>query len=289
MPRNARVDDDDEEWSEGTELALLAWAEKAAGLRWLHLEAGKLERLLNDAVSVPVVILSTLAGLGSITDNNCGKPWINIAFTVINLLNATLVSLQRYLEPGQKASTHTAIAADYSKLYRSIAQELALPPRRRERCIEFTTATRTEYDRLVSSSLEVPSCVVRRFKKRFAAADQAQPEIVSGGLERIPQRAPTQNRDQHQVVSAVLEEGTVEAAALGGAVTPGPGRPPVGQRRMRRASTVIQDVLANPAVGMQIYRSQRLPELPATLPATDLEAMQERVRSFGDLGDDTIV
>ena len=276
MPRRSSVeDDDDENWSESAEQQLLTWAEKAAGLRWLHVEAGRLEKYLNDAVSVPVVILSTLAGLGSIVSNNCSG-WVSVAFTVINLLNASLVSLQRYLSPGEKASTHNAIAADYSKLYRRIAQELSLPIRRREKCIDFTTACRTEYDRLVSSSLDVPSCVVRRFKKRFASTEQAQPEVVSGGLEQIPQR------QRRPTAIPEVAQGPIDAAALGQAVRTGPGMPPAGSRKMRRASTVINDVLQNPAITPQVYRSTRLPDISSHSDlAIDLEAMPE-ARTEGD-------
>lgn len=258
MPRRSAIEDD-EGWTEGAENTLLTWAEKAAGLRWLHVEAGKLQGLLNDVVSVPVVILSTLAGLGSLVDNGCSRTWVSIAFTVINLLNAALVSLQRYMEPGQKASTHKAIANDYSKLYRTIAQEVSLPVRRRENCIEFVTACRTEYDRLVGSSLEVPSLVVRRFKRRFASTNQAQPEVISGGLEQIHRnhQAPHLTQNMQEVA-----DGPMDVAARGGAVTAAPGLAPAGSRKMRRASTVINDVLTNPGIRPEVYRSQRLPDLP---------------------------
>lgn len=265
------MEDEEDGWGDRDELLLLTWAEKAAGLRWLHVEAGKLESYLNDALSIPVVVLSALAGLGSITDNGCSG-WIGVAFTIINLANAALVSLQRYMEPGEKASTHKAIAADYSKLYRSVAQQLSLPVRRRENCVEFVTATRTEYDRLVSSSLDVPACIVRRFKKRFAATDQAKPEVVSGGIEQIPHRRPT------EVPVLPTEQAPLDAAGLGGAVTRGPGLPPAGSRKMRRASTVINDVLAQPGIPLQLYRSTRLAE---AIPSGDLELNVEDLRVRG--------
>ncbi len=92
-------------------------AEKAAGLRWLHMQASKREKLWNDLLSVPVVVTSTLAGLGQLSANSCGKT-LTVLLTIVNLASAVLISAQRYLSPGEKASTHAAIAADYSKLYR---------------------------------------------------------------------------------------------------------------------------------------------------------------------------
>lgn len=97
-------------------------AEKAAGLRWLHMQASKRHKLWNDLLSVPVIITSTLAGLGQLSSDSCGKT-LTILLTIVNLTSAVLVSTQRYLEPGEKASTHAAIASDYSKLYRYIVFE----------------------------------------------------------------------------------------------------------------------------------------------------------------------
>ena len=94
-------------------------AEKAAGLRWLHMQASKRYKLWNDLLSVPVVITSTLAGLGQLSADSCGKTF-TILLTIVNLTSAVLVSTDRYLCPGEKASTHAAIASDYSKLYRYI-------------------------------------------------------------------------------------------------------------------------------------------------------------------------
>jgi len=90
-------------------------AEKAAGLRWLHMQASKREKLWNDLLSVPVVVTSTLAGLGQLSANSCGKT-LTVLLTIVNLASAVLISAQRYLSPGEKASTHAAIAADYSKV-----------------------------------------------------------------------------------------------------------------------------------------------------------------------------
>lgn len=109
----------DEVWEESSEILLLEWAEKAAGLRWLHMQASKRYKLWNDLLSVPVVITSTLAGLGQLSADSCGKTF-TILLTIINLTSAVLVSTDRYLCPGEKASTHAAIASDYSKVGGSV-------------------------------------------------------------------------------------------------------------------------------------------------------------------------
>ena len=90
-------------------------AEKAAGLRWLHMQASKRYKLWSDLLSVPVVITSTLAGLGQLSEDSCGKT-LRLLLLTVNLASAVLVSTDRYLCPGEKASKHAAIASDYSKV-----------------------------------------------------------------------------------------------------------------------------------------------------------------------------
>lgn len=121
--------------------------------------------------------------------------------------------------------------------------------------IDFCTACRTEYDRLVSNSLDVPQACIKKFKKRFAANSQHQPEVVSGGIETIQPRRPS--------ASAVLEQVVVSSednAAAGQGVRTAVGEPNRA-RRFRRASTVINDALIAPGTQITPFRSTRLPDL----------------------------
>lgn len=140
-------------------------------------------------------------------------------------------------------------------MYRRIAAQLSLPKRRREPVIEFCTACRTEYDRLVSSSLDIPQACIKNFKKRFAANTQHAPEVVSGGIETITARRPSTAEVLEQVI--VSPEDTT---AAGGVVHMPAGVPDRG-RRMRRASTVINDALIAPGTMITPFHSTRLPDL----------------------------
>ena len=147
---------------------------------------------------------------------------------------------------------------------RKIAAELSLPKRRREKVVDFSTACRTEYDRLVSNSLDVPQACIKNFKKRFAANSQHQPEVVSGGIETIRARRPSGAETLEQVV--VTSE---DNAAVGGGVRTAVGEPNRA-RRFRRASTVINDALISPGTQITPFRSNRLPDLHTPFRSTDL-------------------
>lgn len=83
---------------------VLCRAEKAAGLRWLHMQASKRYKLWNDLLSVPVVITSTLAGLGQLSADSCGKTF-TILLTIVNLTSAVLVSTDSTSGVVHKAGT----------------------------------------------------------------------------------------------------------------------------------------------------------------------------------------
>ena len=142
-------------------------------------------------------------------------------------------------------------------MYRKIAAELSLPKRRREKVVDFSTACRTEYDRLVSNSLDVPQACIKNFKKRFAANSQHQPEVVSGGIETIRARRPSASETLEQVVVSSEDD-----AAAGGGVRTAVGEPNRA-RRFRRASTVINDALISPGTQITPFRSTRLPDNPS--------------------------
>lgn len=107
--------DDDDSWTAEQEVMLVAWGEKAAGLRWLHMESQKHYKTVNDCLSLPVIVITTLAGVSSFVSNACNPAW-NIVFAVVNLSGTVLVAAQRYLDPATNAGAHEQIASDYSKV-----------------------------------------------------------------------------------------------------------------------------------------------------------------------------
>lgn len=106
--------DADDQWSSEQESLLASWAEKSAGLRWLHMESQKHYKTINDCLSLPVIVITTVAGVSSFVNNDCSPAW-NIVFAIVNLSGTILVAAQRYLDPSTNAGAHEQIASDYSK------------------------------------------------------------------------------------------------------------------------------------------------------------------------------
>ncbi len=110
-----------------------------------------------------------------------------------------------------------------------------MPKHRRGRCFEFMLACRTEYDRLVSTDVQPPGFVIKKYKRQFKSVTH-KPEVVNVGLE--------------QVHVAHGEDG---AGPGGRGAAHRPCHTPHGHRRhrARRASTVLQDSIIDPGKAME--------------------------------------
>ena len=95
----------------------------------------------------------------------------------------------------------------------------------RTRCLEFVTACRAEYDRLVSQGTSIPGFIITRYKKQFAEVHH-KPEIVNVAVEELGG-------------GAAGGSVTHEAAVV--------GKP----RRPTRPSAIVQDVVIDPQRAMQ--------------------------------------
>lgn len=115
------------------------------------------------------------------------------------------------------------------------------------------TACRTEYDRLVSSSVSIPQSQIKRFKQKFKSVHHS-PEVVTGGI------------------------GTISRHGDIAEVQPDNDRP----RRPRRASTILQDVIINPVGRIPRHTAKAAPP-PVRLPLDARRPSAEDVVSGGEV------
>ena len=115
-----------------------------------------------------------------------------------------------------------------------------MPKYRRSRCFEFMLHCRTEYDRLVSTNMQPPGFVIKKYKRQFKSV-QHKPEVVNTDLEQVHVAHDTQ---ETQGEAEVGTEGLPIARHH-----PQP-HPHPRRHRARRASTVLQDSIIDPAKAM---------------------------------------
>lgn len=216
------------------------WGQKAAGLRWLHLESAKFFNIVSDAVTIPTIVISAGAGITALKET-CGSS-LSIVVGALNLLAAFFVALTRYYTPADKAGKHQATSNDFGKLYRKIALELAMPMDRRSGCFEFMLNCRTEYDRLVSTNLQPPGFVITKYKKQFKTVTHT-PEVVNVGLEQVHVAHNHQDAsDDHDIGAEGLPIVRHQVHKH-------------KRARARRASTILQDSVIDPGKAMEGVQS----------------------------------
>ena len=171
-------------WSEEVELLLKSWSEKATCFRWLHSRCEKKYRSRYYGFSIPVIILSTLAGACSVglstyvpeDKQEAGSAIIG----GINIFTGILGTLQNFLKVAEQMEAHRASSVAWSKLGRAICIELALKPCRRSNCHDFLSISRAEYDRLIEQSPCITDDIIKTFKSRFKSYKVSRPSITNG-------------------------------------------------------------------------------------------------------------
>lgn len=118
-----------------------------------------------------------------------------------------------------------------------------MPKYRRGRCFEFMLACRTEYDRLVSTDIQPPGFVIRKYKREFKSVVH-KPEVVNVELEQVH---VAHGHDDHAAAAAAEETLENQDLPIRRANPHVHGR----RHRARRASTVLQDTIIDPGKAME--------------------------------------
>ena len=171
-------------WSPEVELLLKSWSEKATCFRWLHDRCEKKYRRRYYSFSIPVIILSTLAGACSVGLSTYVPEEKQEAGSAIiggvNIFTGILGTLQNFLKVAEQMESHRASSVAWSKLGRAICIELALQPSRRSNCHDFLSIARAEDDRLIEQSPCISDDIINTFKSRFKSYKVSKPSITNG-------------------------------------------------------------------------------------------------------------
>lgn len=169
-------------WHEQHEDILQRWSEIGASYRYLHDRAMQKFYKQNLGFSLPVIIISTITGTASFSLSSMPASWQPFAPSVIgglNLVAGLISTISQFLRVSELLEGHRAASIAFSKFSRSIAVELSLPVEERE-CSgqEFIMKMRTELDRLLEQSPNIPEELVTQFGKKFKDTAFTKPEIL---------------------------------------------------------------------------------------------------------------
>jgi len=171
-------------WHGQLEEVLSDEGERCMCYAWLHNNSHKLFSRLNTIITLPVIVMSTIAGSASIGSQSLfSDPKIaSVVIGVVSLGVGVLNTISSFFGWAKRAEAHRIASLQHEKVYRFILIELALPRGERMAPKDMLKVVREQCDRLKEMSPEIPDKIINRFKERFGSTtpDVKKPEITNG-------------------------------------------------------------------------------------------------------------
>jgi hypothetical protein len=180
---------DNVDWTSILEEYFSSSGEKAHCLAWCHKQSESLYSYKRNWIDLPVIIGSAIVGfLNAGSSSMFEDPKISsIALGIGSLSIGILQTVNTYFNWSKRCEGHRIAAIQYSKLYRFLKIEMALPRNQRMLPNDLLKKVRDDYDRLQEISPLLPDSVIEDFKKKFSIDkynDISKPEETNG-LEKI--------------------------------------------------------------------------------------------------------
>jgi hypothetical protein len=168
-------------WTREEEELLKDWALVANSFRWLHERAAIKFKKLNNIISLPVIIISTLTGTANFGLSSLvptvDQTWAQIAIGGANILCGVLTTIQNYFKYAENTEAHQNASRNWSRFHRVISIELALEPNKRKVPNKFLKYCIEEYNNLREHSPIVPKDIADQFKNIFRKKNIQLPDI----------------------------------------------------------------------------------------------------------------
>ena len=180
-------------WTDKLEEYFASTGEKAHCLGWVHKQSEAMYSTRKTFIDLPVIV-----GSGVIAFLNAGSQSMfedarisSIALGIGSLVVGIMNTMGTYFGWAKRAEGHRISAIHYSKLYRFISVEMALPRDERMSPHDLLKYVKDQYDRLAEISPLVPTAIIHKFQQRFKKyTDISKPEEANG-LEKITIYKPT--------------------------------------------------------------------------------------------------
>jgi len=176
-------------WNAQLEDIIAAEAEACRGYAWIHIQAEMKFSKYHNYISIPVIILSTLAGTASVGSTSlfAGETHISsIAIGMVSILVGILNTIQSYFAFSRKAEAHRISHLTYSKLFTNVRVELSLPRNERQEPEAILKSLRDSMERLAETTPTPPPDILEAFNKHFKDEDKSiNRPTETNGLKKI--------------------------------------------------------------------------------------------------------
>lgn len=182
-------DERDIHWSSPLEELVASEGEKCRGLAWINQKAEVYYAHRANAIAIPVIILSTLAGTASVGSSSLFQGDTQISSVVIGLVSigvGILNTISSYFSWARKAEAHRIAYLQYSKLFSIIRVEMSLPRSERKEADQLLQQIRDGMERLAETTPSPPPSILEEFNKHFKDEDKTISRPVEvNGLQKI--------------------------------------------------------------------------------------------------------
>lgn len=174
-------------WTPQLEEHFASTGEKSHCLAWCHKKSEEKYSRLRTFIDLPVIALSSVCGFLQVgaetmfTDPRGSA----IGLGCLSLFTALLASTQTYFKWAARAEAHRIAAIQWSRLYRFLHIEMALPRDERKTPHDLLKDTKDTYDRLQEISPLIPPDIIAEFKQNFAKEKDISKPEEANGLEKI--------------------------------------------------------------------------------------------------------
>ena len=163
--------------------------EKCRGLAWINQKAEIYYAHRANAIAIPVIILSTLAGTASVGSTSLFGNETQISSVVIGLVSigvGILNTISSYFSWSRKAEAHRIAYLQYSKLFSIIRVEMSLPRAERQEAEQLLKQIRDGMERLAETTPSPPPSILDEFNTHFKDEDKTISRPVEvNGLQKI--------------------------------------------------------------------------------------------------------
>ena len=180
--KNSLIKKKPKQWHRQQEHILKKWSEIGSSYRFMHDRAYIKFQSRNLKFALPVIVISTITGTANFAQPSFPEEWqtyVPLVIGFFNLLAGLITTISQFLRVSELLEGHRAATIAYSKLSRNISVELSLPREERNNDgAEFVNNCRTELDRLIEQSPNIPMDILKKFGKKFNKKEINKPDIL---------------------------------------------------------------------------------------------------------------
>ena len=183
-------------WNEQLEEILSQEGERALCFAWLHNKAQARVAKFDTNIALPVIVLSTIAGTGSMASESLfgGSQLASICIGAISLTVGVMNTISNYFSFAKRSEAHRISALTYGKIHKFIVIELSLPRKERMKAKDMLKIIREQLERLSEISPQIPDAIISVFNEKFHDQKNVSKPEITNGLDPI--RVYVENSEQ---------------------------------------------------------------------------------------------